>query len=214
MSNEIGLILQIFCAPYSQNRFCSFGFLSEGFQNIDGGVIASLGRADLRSLYPAADGFQHLPRDGDPFLARRLWSRGLVHSFQDGVRHRNAQFVLHELGVARADQRPNARYYWDAAMLDVLQEILQQVEIENRLRHHIFGASFDFVLKTTDLFIEVGQARVSAHANHESRAFADRVSTQIQAAIQVVDNVYQPDGVDIEHRRGVGIIAHLRADRR
>ena len=43
---------------------------------------------------------------------------------------------------------------------------------------------------------------------------ANRVAANVEAAIQVVNDIHQSDGIHIKHRGGIGIVAHLRADRR
>src|SRR5207247_3311119 len=94
-------------------------------------------------------------------------------------------------------------------MLDPAKKILQQRKIKDRLGNGVLTAGFDFVFETPDSLIEIGHARVRPYADHKIRACANRVSANIEATVQVVYDVHQPDWVDVEDRCGVGIIAHF-----
>src|ERR1035441_7162838 len=54
------------------------------------------------------------------------------------------------------------------------------------------------------------QAGVHAHSNEQRGLRADGVAANIQAVVEVVDDVDEADGVDVEDRRGVGVKAHAR----
>src|SRR5262245_39268985 len=95
-------------------------------------------------------------------------------------------------------------------MLDAPQKSFEKTEIKDRLRHCVLGSSFDLVFKPTNLLIQIRYARIGANPNYECRACTDGIPSDIQAAIKVVDDVHQSDGIDIKHCGGVGIIAHLR----
>src|SRR5262249_10334076 len=85
----------------------------------------------------------------------------------------------------------------------------QQGDIEHRLGNSIIGAGFHLVFKAPDLFIDIANAGVGAHADGEARAVADGVAANVQAEVQVVNNVHQADGIHVEHRRGVRVVAKL-----
>ena len=44
----------------------------------------------------------------------------------------------------------------------------------------------------------------------KARSLSDRIAADVLSAIQVMDDVDESDGVDVEHGGGVGIISHLR----
>src|SRR2546421_7007801 len=94
-------------------------------------------------------------------------------------------------------------------MLDPAKKIFQQRKSKDRLGTRVLTAGFDFVFETPDFLIEIGHARVRPYADHKIRACANRVSANIEATVQVVYDVHQPDCVDVEDRCGVGIIAHF-----
>ena len=56
----------------------------------------------------------------------------------------------------------------------------------------------------------LGTPGLAPDADHELRAVANRIAADVEPVIQVVDDVHQADGVHVEHRGGVGIVAHLR----
>ncbi len=94
-------------------------------------------------------------------------------------------------------------------LLDPLQKILQQADVEYRLRHRVFSSGLHLELKPPDLFIQVGKPRIRSDADHKARTRTDRVSAQIQPPVQVVDDINQADGIHIKDRRRVRIVAHL-----
>jgi hypothetical protein len=52
--------------------------------------------------------------------------------------------------------------------------------------------------------------RIHADADRETGRLADRVSTRSSLVLRWIDQIRQPDRVDVEHRGGVRIRAHLR----
>src|SRR5579864_2228877 len=94
-------------------------------------------------------------------------------------------------------------------MPDPPQKVFQQAQIKYRLRDAIFRPSLDLILEAANLLVQVGEARISAYSDHETCAHPNGIASDISAAIQVVYDVDQPDGIDVKDRRGVGIVAHL-----
>src|SRR5436305_10342214 len=80
-------------------------------------------------------------------------------------------------------------------MLDPAKKILQQRKIKDRLGNGVLTADFEFVFETPDFLIEIGHATVRPYADHKIRACANRVSANIEAKVQVVYDVHQPDCV-------------------
>src|SRR5262245_7837790 len=90
------------------------------------------------------------------------------------------------------------------------EEVLELLDIENWLRDGVFGAGFDLPLEATDFVIEIDRAGIDAHADDEFRRLADRVSARIEAVVELIDQVRQTYGINIEDGRGVRIWSHLR----
>ena len=55
-----------------------------------------------------------------------------------------------------------------------------------------------------------GLPGIGAHGDHERGRVADGIAADIEPAIQVVNDVDQADGIHVEDRGGIGIVAHLR----
>src|SRR5260370_28469636 len=182
----------------------------QSFQYVHGGRIAALWRADLRTLHHVANCDEHLAGDGDPFLARGLGGSRPRHPLEDGIGHRDAEFVLHEFRVASTDQRPYACNHGNPAMLDSAQKSFQQRQIEDGLSNRKLGAGLDLIFEAADLFINVQHSWVGADSNRETGSRADWVSADIEAAVQAIHNIHQPHRVHVENRRGVRVAAHLR----
>ena len=72
------------------------------------------------------------------------------------------------------------------------------------------GAGLDFVLEAANFLVDVGGAGIGAHGDHEPGGSADGIAANVEPAVQVVDDVDQSDGIHVEDRGGVGIVAHLR----
>src|SRR5580704_10514773 len=94
-------------------------------------------------------------------------------------------------------------------MFNPSQKRLQQSKIKYRLSDRIFGARLDLILKTAHLFLNVSKSRVCAHADHKPGSGANRVPTDIEAAVEVSHNIDKSDGIHVKHGGGVRIVAHL-----
>ena len=92
-----------------------------------------------------------------------------------------------------------------------LQKLFQQVEIEHRLGDDVLRAGFHLPVEAPHLFIHVRSAPGLA-PTPISRAVCEPIgiAADIEPLIQVVDDVRQPDGIDVENGRGIGIGAHAR----
>src|ERR1700687_1184100 len=95
-------------------------------------------------------------------------------------------------------------------MLNAPDEVLQKTQVENGLGHCVLRSSLYFVLEPANLLVHVRQPRICSHTNHEAGSVANRISTQIETAVEAVHDVDQTDGIHIEHSSCVRIIAHLR----
>ena len=94
------------------------------------------------------------------------------------------------------------------------QELLQQREVEHRLGDGVLGAGLDLVFEAADFLVDVGHAGIGADADDERGGRADGIAAEVEAAIEIGNDVDQSDGVHVEDGGGVGIVAQLRADRR
>jgi hypothetical protein len=70
------------------------------------------------------------------------------------------------------------------------------------------------VAEALALVRRVDRRRVDADADHEARRRADRGSARVEPAVEVRHQVRQPDRVDVEDRRRVGVGAPSSAGRR
>ena len=86
----------------------------------------------------------------------------------------------------------------------------EQVQIEHRLRDDIFGAGLRLPFHPADLFVHVQSARVGAHADQQRGLRSHGIAADVQAVVQIVDDVGEADGVDVEDRGGVRVSAHAR----
>ena len=71
------------------------------------------------------------------------------------------------------------------------------------------AAGLDFVVEAAQLVFDVGHAGIGGDADGEVGAGADGVGADVEAVVEAADNVDQADGVDVEDRGGVGIVAQL-----
>ena len=60
-------------------------------------------------------------------------------------------------------------------------------------------------MQTRQLSIEVGRRLVGSHADHVLGGVPEEVAAGIESVIQSVDDVGEPNGVDVEHGCRVGI---------
>src|SRR5581483_436420 len=147
---------------------------------------------------------------GDSFTTGFVAAIGQAHALHERFRNGHSQFVHHEFGVAMAGKRPDAADHRDFEGLDALQEFFEQIEIENRLRDHVFGAGFHFPLEPVQFFLQVDGAGIGSHADQQTGLRAHGIAADIQPVVQVVGDVDQADGIDVEDRGGIGVGAHAR----
>ena len=95
-------------------------------------------------------------------------------------------------------------------MRRALEENLQQIQVEDRLGDDVLGAGLHFPIQPAKLFIHIRRPGIGSHADQHGRLRAHGVPTDIEAVVEIVDNVDQPDGVHVEYCGGVGIEAHAR----
>ena len=61
-----------------------------------------------------------------------------------------------------------------------------------------------------NLVLEIDGRGIDPDSNRKARRLANLVAARIEAVIQVVHEIGQPDRVHVEHRRGIRIGTHLR----
>ena len=168
-------LLKSICFSPQREFYASRGtFGSERFEHIYCRTVTPLRRTDLRPLHRVPNGKQHFPRNRHTFGPRRFRRLRPRHAFQNRIRHRNPELVFHELGIAHADQRPDSGYHGDAAVFDSPQKVFQQTDIENRLRHRVFGSGLHFELEPPNFFVQIGEPGIRPHANHKAGTRTDR----------------------------------------
>ena len=95
-------------------------------------------------------------------------------------------------------------------MFDAFQKITQLTGIKHGLRDRILRARFDLPLKPLNLFVKINCAGIHTNADTESSRFTDRIVSEIETMVQLVDHVCKTDRVDIEDSGRVRIRSHLR----
>ena len=186
------------------------GALRQDAGNHFGGrVVAPERRAHLHAFHHGAHRLQHLLRDHDSLAARGLGRVGLRHAQHDLFRHGHAQIVLHEFGIAQAGQRPDAGDHRNAESFDATEELLQQAQVEDRLRDGVLAARLDLVLEAAQLMFDVGHAGIGRDADGEVGGGPDGIGADVEPVIQPVHDVDQADRVDVEDRGGIGVVAQL-----
>ena len=84
------------------------------------------------------------------------------------------------------------------------------VQVEHRLGDHVLGAGLDFPFEAADLLVQVERPGVGAHADQQGGLRPHGIAADIQAVVEVVDDVDQADGVHVEDRRGIRVGSHAR----
>ena len=157
---------------------------------------------------------EHFAGDGDAFLARGFGdgARDMRSRIESGTETRSSFFMNSALRALTSGQIP--------AMTGMRQCSILRRKFSSSERSKTgcvtanSAPASTLYSKRRDFFVDVGHAGVGADSDGEAGPGADRVATNVEAAIQVVHNVDQADGVHVENRGGVGIAAHLREDRR
>src|SRR5579883_1075893 len=183
---------------------------AESLSNLDRHIIAAEGSAEGSAAYHFACLSGHFAGDSDALGTRLFGVVGSFHAFHIVVRHRHTQLVDHELRIAVTGQGPDAGDDRQFVLFDPAQEQLEQIEIENRLRDDIFGARFHLPGKPPELLVHVERARVGSDTNQQRSLGSGGITADIESLIEIVGDVCQADGIDIEDRARIRVGAHAR----
>src|SRR5579884_3143924 len=85
--------------------------------------------------------------------------------------------------------------------LNTTEKVREPFEIEHRPDHAEVGSRLDFVFKPAKLFIRVKGIGIKADADQEVGLRAKWIPVHVEPAVQIAQNIYQPDRVHIENRR-------------
>ena len=138
---------------------------------------------------------------------------GVAHAFEKGVGNFDAgDFVFEELGVAVADKRPDASYDGDGGTARVggIEKAEESFGVEDRLGDGIFGAGVDFVEVVIEFAFGFDGAGVGTDTDEDTRGGIDGVAANVDSVVEVVDDLGEAHGVDIEYSGGVGVVAKFR----
>ena len=125
--------------------------------------------------------------------------------WNDNPRH----LVRQKFRVAQRYERPDPGDNRDAHVLDSTEELLQLLHVEDGLSDGILGTGLNLPLEPLEFLRGIDRRWIHSDSNSESGRLADRIATRVKAAIQVADEIGQPDRIDIEDRRRVRIRPHL-----
>jgi hypothetical protein len=160
------------------------------------------------ALHEGSHRADHLERDGEPLLERRLRARCVrpAHPLDDLGRDGDAgHLVGEELGASQGREGPHASDDGRAMSRRELEEGPELADVEDGLRDREVGAGFELVREPLELPPLVLGAFVDRDALHESRGCADGGTTRVEAAVQALDHVREADRVDVEHLGGVRV---------
>jgi 5-methyltetrahydrofolate--homocysteine methyltransferase len=169
-------------------------------------------RGKLGSLHPVDHARAQLPRYFHALFPGRLRRFGLGHPRHYRIGNHDAgHLVVHELGVAKARQRPDAHDDGDPEVVlrEIFQEVFHRFRVEDRLGDGPLGARFDLFPESLHLECEIAVDGVHAYSDGEGCRIADGSSSDIDAAVQATDHPGQAYGVDVEDAGRVGVVAEL-----
>ena len=133
---------------------------------------------------------------------------GLAHPLAQGLRHDDAgDLVVHELGVAEGLQRKHAEQEGNRQRAGPLEEPLQRAPVIKGLGHGDLRAGIDLLPKPVDLVIEVLGRRVHRAGDGEARGPTDGRAQPVVAVVEALENLDQPNGVDVPHAGGGRVVA-------
>ena len=118
---------------------------------------------------------------------------------------------MKELGILVAHQREHADQHRHRQVLDAPQHRLEQVRLEDRLRHDELRAGLPLLLEAGELLVEIRRARLEARREEERRlAAGQRLAGGIHATVHVRRHLQQPDRVEVVDRGRLRVVADLR----
>ena len=141
-----------------------------------------------------------------------------------GLRSRGFERALHVLGddhprhlvvdaprELQARQRPDADEQRDRGLAaEPLEERVEVRDVEEHLRHRELRARVELALEALELHVEVVGGRVHRDADVEGRRRVDRAAVEVLTAIEVCDQVGEPDRVDfVDAAAGAGVVRFL-----
>src|SRR5438105_3680429 len=180
------------------------------FGDFDRHLVSSERRAQLDTLHHAAHAPGHLAGDRDALGASLLGVIDFSHPLHEALGDWNAQLVDHELGIAVAGERPDPADHRDSELLNATEEALEQIEIEDGLGDGVLGAGLDLELEAVNLLVDVQSAGIGADAEQQRGLRAHRIAADVEPVVEIVHDVGQPDGVDVEDRGRVEVGSHAR----
>jgi hypothetical protein len=96
-------------------------------------------------------------------------------------------------------------------VLGAREEGVEQLLLEDRLRHHEVGAGLSLQLEAPQLALEVRGAGLHARGAHEARLAArERLAGGVDAAVEVRGHLQEADRVEVVDGGGLGVVADLR----
>ena len=112
---------------------------------------------------------------------------------------------MKKLRVSFAYQREDAGEDWNVQVSGVHQHCIQNRHIVNWLCLHEPGAAGDLFLQAGDLGLYPGGVRVESCADGETGSPVYGAAEAVYPRIQVLQQFYQADRVEVEYRCGPGL---------
>src|SRR3989441_5594763 len=164
-------------APRSSKRAalaeCSTRLSLQAVQHLQRQLVTAERRHQIGALDALAHREQHLARDLHALLARGLAAGRLAHPLADHFGDLHAgDFVVEELGILVAHQREHADQHGHLQVLDAPQHRLEQIRLEDRLRHDELGAGLPLFLEAGELLVEIRRAPLEARREEKRRLAA------------------------------------------
>jgi hypothetical protein len=91
-----------------------------------------------------------------------------------------------------------------------MPEGLEEIEIEDRLGDDILRARLYLPGEAPQLLVHVGRAGIGSHADQQSGLRTCGIAADIHPLIELVHDIGEADGIDVEDRRRIGIGSHAR----
>ena len=95
-------------------------------------------------------------------------------------------------------------------MFNAAHESFKKRRIENRLGEREFGSGLDFVCETFEVARVVrDRTGIGSDSDEKSRRLSDRLAADIDAFVESMNHIREPDGIDFGYGRGIDVIAEL-----
>src|SRR5919202_4081949 len=117
--------------------------------------------------------------------------------------------MVQELRLASAPQGYETQQELDVHTLYLFERVLQSIDLEHWLCPEGVRASLELLPELVDLSVEVFRSWVEGRPDEEAGRFADRVTCQVLAMVELVKYVNETHSTRVEDPRGFGEVPDL-----